>query len=118
MKICISRYMKCRQNCYCCSRKISFTNISKSHSSQANKLLLGLIAECNYDFLSARLPNAVLRWLFHQNKIEEFLMSKILNLCRCFCNAKIIMSWDFKEKILCTTDTVIVYMSISMYLRN
>jgi hypothetical protein len=34
------------------------------------------------------MPKAVLRWLFRQNKIKEFLMAHILNLCRCICNVK------------------------------
>ena len=114
----ISRYVKCCQNCCFCFREISFTNFTKSHSSQAKKLLLGLITECNYGFLSARLRKAVLRWLFHQNKMEEFLMSQILNLCRCICNAKKDNELGFQKEDTLHNRHSNCCMSISVYLLN
>ncbi|KAH9299375.1 hypothetical protein KI387_031057, partial [Taxus chinensis] len=58
-------------------------------SVEAEKMLLRVIADSECDIFSSRIPKAVLRWLFQQDEIQEFLMPRILSLCKCiYCAEK------------------------------
>ncbi|GLJ47067.1 hypothetical protein SUGI_0993670 [Cryptomeria japonica] len=63
-------------------------NYPLSYSVEAEKILLRVIADCQCNILSSRVPKVVLRWFFQQYEIREFLMSQILSWCKSIYSAE------------------------------
>ncbi|KAM7465531.1 hypothetical protein LguiB_013093 [Lonicera macranthoides] len=52
------------------------------YSPEAERILLHLVAEKEWDLLSTRIHSTSLKWLFQQEKLCKSLSSQILNFCR------------------------------------